>query len=347
MSVWSRGGVFGAGLVRQNVRRRGSFFFVARELCLPIATEAVFARLRRAWRPGVSVPDFGGPVPDSRGSLFSRGSPFECSGRDRRAYSILLGRDICRARGRTTLEPCPAGSAERIAFCSDATYVAPEEGPLPNPGPVTEVASEEEGHDFRVHSSSDATYVAPEEQRLESRAPAGFVSCACPTTPQERRDRAWGARLPRTRRMSRPRKSGHENRVPLPRRRPLSPGQGLGVVLPRARHMSRPSKMLYAQRTRPDRVREWSFLGRDICRVRAKCYKLGGPAGALCQRENHENREQNHRSQEQEDSDSLSVCGRWGMRVLHWCVLGGYLRARRELSILQAGHRTKQVFPND
>ena len=48
MSVWSHGGVFGAGLVRQNVRRGGSFFFVARELCLPIATEAVFARLRRA-----------------------------------------------------------------------------------------------------------------------------------------------------------------------------------------------------------------------------------------------------------------------------------------------------------
>ena len=48
MSVWSRGGVFGAGLVRQNVRGGGSFFLVARELCLPIATEAVFARLRRA-----------------------------------------------------------------------------------------------------------------------------------------------------------------------------------------------------------------------------------------------------------------------------------------------------------
>jgi len=34
----------------------------------------------------------------------------------------------------------PAGTAELIAFCSDATYVAPEEGPLSNPvrpGPLS------------------------------------------------------------------------------------------------------------------------------------------------------------------------------------------------------------------
>ena len=51
MPVWSRGGVFGAGLVRQNVRRRGSFFFVAREICLPIATEAVTVCMRACGAP--------------------------------------------------------------------------------------------------------------------------------------------------------------------------------------------------------------------------------------------------------------------------------------------------------
>jgi len=122
------------------------------------------------------------------------------------------------------------------------------------------------------------------------------------------------------------------------------------------------------------RVWEWSFLGRDICRVRAKCYTLSGPgrtgfesgpsSGATyvaseqnaissADRPGHSVKGRTtrigNRTTEVRNKRTLTVCvcGRWGMRVLHWCVLGGYLRARRELSILQAGHRTKQVFPND
>ena len=174
-------------MVRQNVRRRGSFFFVARELCLPIATEAVFARLRRAWRPGVSVPDFGGPVPDSRGSLFSRGSPFECSGRDRRAYSILLGRDICRARGRTAPKPWPGdrgrlrgrgtrfscplflgrdirrarGAATRKSRPSGFRLVC-----------MPDHAARTPGQGLGRAASSDATYVAPEEEWTRKSCPS-------------------------------------------------------------------------------------------------------------------------------------------------------------------------------
>ena len=60
-------------------------------------------------RSMVSVPDFGGSVPDSRGSPFD--APKEA-------------------------EPCPRRVRQDLALCSDATYVAPEEGLLPNPVPA-------------------------------------------------------------------------------------------------------------------------------------------------------------------------------------------------------------------
>ena len=245
------------------------------------------------------------------------------------------------------LTECPGRSAELIAFCSDATYVAPEEGPLPNPGPVTEVASEEEGHDFRVHSSSGATYVASEEAARPKPCPGVLAAWSGMHTRRNPLGRDFRVAAPRARRMSRPRKSGHENRVPLPRRRPLSPGQGLGAVLPRARHMSRPSKMLYAQRTRPDRVREWSFLGRDICRVRAKCYKLGGPGRSTQRenhekRENHENQEQDHRSQEQIPQGARRAAGAQTPPLLR---SGDKARVQQKRSSRGGGHFAAPSLP--
>ena len=56
MSVWPRGGVFGADSRRQNVRSRRSRLRFARGHLCQVATEAVFARLRRAWRAIGLVP---------------------------------------------------------------------------------------------------------------------------------------------------------------------------------------------------------------------------------------------------------------------------------------------------
>ena len=69
MSVWPRGGVFGADSRRQNVRSRRSRLRFARGHLCQVATEAVFARLRRSapgapsvWFPfaGQKSPELGG-----------------------------------------------------------------------------------------------------------------------------------------------------------------------------------------------------------------------------------------------------------------------------------------------